>query len=767
MMNSMGTRARRRMVAAGSSLVAVVLGLGLAEVGFSRRDAGAFPQLNCFVADSALGARLLPGCSTAIRFGSDQNPVTHVVIAADGFRSAPPSTEGADEVLVVGDSQAFGLGVEAGETFSARLEQALGAAGNPVHVRNLGVPTYGPDEYLAVAEAAIAKKKPKTLVVAINLANDLFEASRPNVTRHTVADGWAIRAEQIAKGGFTLGGPISRRSHLLYAFRRWTHASADRQGTPSEGDYAELVTMSGENAKAEEAARLDYERALRLNTVEAMAAYDTLVVTERALDAKLTAAVQCHDPQEGDFPCATLFPEQRPGDYVERFHSPSENARPTRVTAEQLHRASLLRAYQDDNAKAIEEVERVVPSLKPLAVARSQARTKFEAITGQRPTQKLPPTPLSPALARLGALAKAQGIRVVVAVVPIDVVVSPTEWKKYDVTGAPDVSAVEEFGAALSARAKAEGLLAVDLTEPLRKGLPGVFLDRDIHLTPKGHQIMADTLAPLVLAGAPAPEEAKSALPRALDRHFVKGHRELHADYNLRHGACTTMGGQNSGFFTSACPVKPGSVWLTTGNAVTGDPAALDALNLDENEFVVGKVDGQLLFAAPLRVSRPVFLVLTSAKGSRGLVAMPIDYGVQFEEVTGMPAQLRAPLPISVADDAYVACAKARPNDALAPADPDCSRTYADSCELLLACTRGAPVARPRCQPGFVNVAPSGRCFASCDAGPGACSQGRSCVVRQGASVCLRTALPAPVPDYRKVIAQWGTVDVAKESAGP
>ncbi|RYZ63383.1 MAG: hypothetical protein EOP08_11010, partial [Proteobacteria bacterium] len=384
----------------------------------------------------------------------------------------------------------------------------------------------------------------------MNMANDLFEASRPNFTRHTVVDGWAIRAEQATRGRFLLGGPISRRSHLLYAFRRWTHARADREGTPSEGDYAELVTMSGQNTSAEDAARRDYERALRLNTVEAMAAYDALVATERALDAKLSAAVKCHDPQEGEFSCQMLFPEQRPGDYLERFHAPSENARPTRVTAEQLHRASLLRAYQDDNPKAIEEVEHAVPALQPLSAARTQAREKFAQVTGQRPTFVLPPTPLSPALARLGALAKTQGIRVVVAVVPIDVVVSPTEWKKYDVAGAPDVSAVEEFGKALAARAKAEGLLAVDLTEPLRKALPGVFLDRDIHLTPKGHQIVADTLAPLVLAEAPAPQDAApdTVAAATLDRYFVKGYRELHADYSLRHGACTTTGGQNLGF---------------------------------------------------------------------------------------------------------------------------------------------------------------------------------------------------------------------------
>ena len=44
MMKAMSIRARRRLLAAGSTLLAVALGLGVAEVLFARRDADAFPR---------------------------------------------------------------------------------------------------------------------------------------------------------------------------------------------------------------------------------------------------------------------------------------------------------------------------------------------------------------------------------------------------------------------------------------------------------------------------------------------------------------------------------------------------------------------------------------------------------------------------------------------------------------------------------------------------------------------------------------------------
>ena len=47
-----------------------------AELVFRYRDDGAFPHLNCYVADPELGVRLEPGATENIRFGG--NRVTSV-----------------------------------------------------------------------------------------------------------------------------------------------------------------------------------------------------------------------------------------------------------------------------------------------------------------------------------------------------------------------------------------------------------------------------------------------------------------------------------------------------------------------------------------------------------------------------------------------------------------------------------------------------------------------------------------------------------------
>ena len=104
-----------------------LVGLGLAEGIFRVRDDGAFPHVNVYVADAELGTRLRPGATEKVRFASLKNPVTHVRINAEGYRGAEWPEKSADEIVVVGDSQVFGLGVEEDETFSKELERALAA----------------------------------------------------------------------------------------------------------------------------------------------------------------------------------------------------------------------------------------------------------------------------------------------------------------------------------------------------------------------------------------------------------------------------------------------------------------------------------------------------------------------------------------------------------------------------------------------------------------------------------------------------------------
>lgn len=768
--------------------VGLALGLGIAEYSFAKRDAGAFPQVNCYTADDALGARLTPGCTEKIRFGTAKNPVTTAVIGADGFREAPHvAKENADEILVVGDSQVFGLGVEAGETFSARLEEKLVAAGKNVRVRNLGVPTYGPDEYLAVAEAEAAKgsKKPKTIIFTVNLVNDLFEATRPNKGRHAVVDGWAIRAEQAPDARSWLPTKVSQRSHLVYAWRRWRHAAKDQESVPSEGGYADLVGLAGDTSRAETDARNSYETAILATASSAKTAYDAFVAADRALNIAVDKALVCKDSEKEEFSCSGLFPEMRPGDYLERFNRPSEYSRPTRVTAEHLHRAALSRAYAEGNEKGIAELEASVPTLKPLADARRAAEAKYKEILGNRPVYTPPPTPLSPVLAKLAAFGRKEGVHIVVAVLPIDVVVAKSEWAKYDVANGPDLSAVETFGQALIARARREGVAAIDLLEPLRGASPGAFLDRDIHMTAKGHTVVADALLPIALPGAVPAEKtaektatgaAATATPTpalAVDRWFYRSVSSFKGDYNLTHNACVESGGATSGFWTLLCPLTDKEVtWVSQGLGMNGPIGAADFLNLDENEFFAGKFDKYFILAAPLTVSRPLYAVIRHGAENRSKHAFtvaPTEYGVTFDVRVGAEGDApRPPVVFPPSDPRFEACARELPSEPVAPSNADCVRTYEKQCALMLACARGATFAPPRCEPGFVNVAPTGRCFPTCEGSKEkSCTDGRSCVEKDGAKVCLRKAQNVPVPDYRTVVTQWGTYDPAKNNDNP
>jgi hypothetical protein len=212
----------------------LVVGLGIAEGAFRFRDHAAFPHVNFYVADSELGTRLQPGATERISFSG--NPVTSVRINSLGYRGGEWPAPAANEVVVVGDSQVFGLGVEEHETFSAVLSNTL--PGKPF-VRNLGVPTYGPREYTAVLGETLAKRPAALVVYVVNMANDLFEAKRPNKDRHAVWDGWAVRKEHAPASMTAFPGRnwLFRESHAMFALRGAAYQRGVKDnaaGAPSE-----------------------------------------------------------------------------------------------------------------------------------------------------------------------------------------------------------------------------------------------------------------------------------------------------------------------------------------------------------------------------------------------------------------------------------------------------------------------------------------------------------------------------------------------------
>jgi hypothetical protein len=131
---------------------------------------------------------------------------------------------------VVGDAQVFGLGVEEREAFAAALERAIGAP-----VMNGGVPTYGPPEYHQVIAEQLVKRHPKTVIIALNLADDLFELDHRDRDRNAVSDGWAVaRAKAPAEIREFPGRELMfRRSHLWFAIEK-AHNDAEPGGSTDD-----------------------------------------------------------------------------------------------------------------------------------------------------------------------------------------------------------------------------------------------------------------------------------------------------------------------------------------------------------------------------------------------------------------------------------------------------------------------------------------------------------------------------------------------------
>ncbi|MBN1405713.1 MAG: hypothetical protein JW946_04270 [Candidatus Omnitrophica bacterium] len=86
--------------------------------------------------------------------------------------------KGAKRIIVLGDSFAFGLGVEDEETFSYKLEQLFKANGENVEVVNMGVDGFGTtQEWLLLKEEGI-KYSPDMIICLFFTGNDIENNSR-------------------------------------------------------------------------------------------------------------------------------------------------------------------------------------------------------------------------------------------------------------------------------------------------------------------------------------------------------------------------------------------------------------------------------------------------------------------------------------------------------------------------------------------------------------------------------------------------------------
>ncbi|HEX6198916.1 MAG TPA: GDSL-type esterase/lipase family protein, partial [Thermoanaerobaculia bacterium] len=146
-----------------------------------------------FAPDATTGYRLRPGFEgmDVAATGEFRVPVE---IDGLGLRAGAGGGDRAGGVLAVGDSLTFGEGVAAGETFAARLEDALG-----VPVVNAGVPGYSSRQSAARARELLPRLRPRLVLLTVAAEWDELRCPRPFVYHE----------------GFIVGSGYRDRLHLV------------------------------------------------------------------------------------------------------------------------------------------------------------------------------------------------------------------------------------------------------------------------------------------------------------------------------------------------------------------------------------------------------------------------------------------------------------------------------------------------------------------------------------------------------------------------
>jgi hypothetical protein len=205
----------------GLSAISVLFTLAFAEGAAAVRARGAFPYLNLFRRDPRFGVVLEPLSRARLR--SKRGRISEVITSARGFRGAEWSPAGEGRILLLGDSQIFGYGVDASEAIAARLAARTGS-----EVLNAAVPTWGPIEYALAAEDLVPEQRPELVVFTVNAANDWMESNVPNLMRSDAADGWLMRKRRDAPERTAFPGRewLLGRSQLVFAVRQLRGLSA-------------------------------------------------------------------------------------------------------------------------------------------------------------------------------------------------------------------------------------------------------------------------------------------------------------------------------------------------------------------------------------------------------------------------------------------------------------------------------------------------------------------------------------------------------------
>jgi len=189
--------------------------------------------------DPLLGWSLIPGASITTDV-TERGIHNHIDIDSLGLREreiAVARPPGRRRILIVGDSIAFGTGVDVGERFSDLLGHRLG---DDVEVINAGVPGWGNDQELLFYEERLRRLKPDVVVLSFTAGNDIVN----NALGGALLEGGTKPRFQLAGNALVMIPPaplpppsltsriksVAHRSRfLVFAKRRLMRRSYQRQ----------------------------------------------------------------------------------------------------------------------------------------------------------------------------------------------------------------------------------------------------------------------------------------------------------------------------------------------------------------------------------------------------------------------------------------------------------------------------------------------------------------------------------------------------------
>jgi len=149
-----------------------------------------------------------------------------VQINRDGFRDldARPADE-QPRVLSLGDSLAFGWGVEYEDAYLTRLEASLGGPQTGVRVIKAGIPGTGTTDQLALLRSLLPlHHRVDMVVLSFNVGNDFSDVAEGGASQFDVVDGLLVRRGETGAGQGLFARAKSwfkRKSYVAQLVAQW------------------------------------------------------------------------------------------------------------------------------------------------------------------------------------------------------------------------------------------------------------------------------------------------------------------------------------------------------------------------------------------------------------------------------------------------------------------------------------------------------------------------------------------------------------------